>query len=91
MQRLFRQLLLLSLVVDVDVQRRPGRRIAFRLQSLEQRLRDVELICREEGRLTFVLGVRVAERVLTVCVPTVAVVDLARIRVLVLLDAKLMI
>lgn len=91
MQRLFRQLLLLSLVVDVDVQRRPGRRIAFRLQSLEQRLRDVKLICREEGRLTFVLGVCVAERVLAVCVPTVAVVDLARIRVLVLLDAKLMI
>lgn len=72
-QRLLRQLLLLSLskkqavkvkglkkvsrirqqhagsgpdLVHVDVQRGPRRRIAFRLQSLEQGLRDVQLISR---------------------------------------------
>ncbi len=83
-QRLFRQLLLLSLaggtgrkvktlewelivsrmgqrragkvsdlVVHVDVQRGPGGRITLCLQSLEQRLRDVQLICRGGRSSTF--------------------------------------
>lgn len=60
---------------------------------------DMSQICRQTLfgelllglRVLTVLGVCVAERVLAVCVAAVMVVDLARIRSLILFDAELMV
>lgn len=55
---------------------------------------DISQICRQlflRLRVLTVLGVCVAERVLAVCVATVMVMDLARIRGLILFDAELMV